>query len=97
MRSGKHFTGRRKRFAEPHDEAAQRKPLCVSVREAVRLSDLGKVTLYKLMNSGVLISRKIGHRRLIEYSSLEALLIGRTPEEADHKTVYRRWDEMWPS
>jgi hypothetical protein len=88
---------RRTRFAESDDEAATPKPLTVTVREAERLSGLGKVSLYKLMNNGVLMSRMIGRRRLIEYSSLEALLIGRTPEEVNHKTVYRRWDEMWPS
>jgi hypothetical protein len=63
----------------------------------MRLSGLGKGTLYKLMNSGVLNSIMIGHRRLIVFSSLEALLLGRTPEETGQKTIYRSWDEAWPS
>jgi hypothetical protein len=63
----------------------------------VRLSGLGKVKLYELMANGVLVSRLIGRRRLIEYASLEALLIGRTPEEAGQPTVYRSWNEARPS
>jgi excisionase family DNA binding protein len=43
----------------------------------MRLSGLGKSTLYKLIGSGVLTSSMIGHRRLIHYASLEALLSAR--------------------
>jgi excisionase family DNA binding protein len=83
----------RRQFAES-DEAAARKPLTVNVRQASRLSGLGRSTLWKMIRSGVLNSVMVGHRRLIVFASLEALLLGRTPEETpEQKTAYRKWDE----
>jgi excisionase family DNA binding protein len=49
-------------------------PLTVTVQEACRLSGLGYVTLYKLMNEGKLQSVKVGNRRLIDYASLKGVL-----------------------
>jgi excisionase family DNA binding protein len=84
---------KRRRSAQPDDEAAPCKPLTVSVREAVRLSGLGRSTIWKCIKSGVLTSIMVGHQRLIVFASLEALLLGRkdTPEQT---SVCCRWDEM---
>ena len=48
--------------------------LAYSVREAVAVTGLGKTTLYALITSGSLPSRKIGKRRLIATADLERLI-----------------------
>lgn len=50
------------------------KPLTVPVKTACEISGLGVTSIYELMNAGKLQSTTIGRRRLIIYSSLEALL-----------------------
>jgi hypothetical protein len=55
-------------------QAPPLKPITVTVKQALSLSGLGCSTIYKLMASGVLMRRKIGHRTLITYESLERLL-----------------------
>jgi excisionase family DNA binding protein len=52
-------------------------PLAYSVREACRLSSLGRTRLYQLIAEGRLEVRKIGKRTLIPASSLRALIEGR--------------------
>jgi hypothetical protein len=55
-------------------QAPPLKPLTVTVKQALSLSGLGCSTIYKLMANGTLLRRKIGHRTLITYESLERLL-----------------------
>lgn len=51
-------------------------PLAYSVRDACRVSSLGRTRLYQLMADGRLDTRKIGKRTLIPASSLRALIEG---------------------
>jgi excisionase family DNA binding protein len=46
-------------------------PLLVSIREAIRISGVGRTRLYELLNAGELSARKIGSRTLILYASLK--------------------------
>jgi excisionase family DNA binding protein len=49
-------------------------PLTVTVEEVKRLTGLGHTTIYALMKDGRLKSTTIGRRRMIDNSSLKALL-----------------------
>lgn len=53
-------------------------PLAYSVREACRISSLGRTRLYQLIAEGRLDVRKIGKRTLIPAASLRALIDGRS-------------------
>ncbi len=48
--------------------------LAVSPAEAARLAGIGRTKLYEALGSGALASFKIGSRRLIRVSSLDAWL-----------------------
>jgi len=48
--------------------------IAVSPSEAARLSGIGRTKLYQALNSGALPSFKIGSRRLIRTSELDAWL-----------------------
>ena len=48
--------------------------LSYSVAEAAKVTGLGRTTIYGLIGSGELPSRKIGNRRLIPAKALEALV-----------------------
>jgi excisionase family DNA binding protein len=50
------------------------KPLTVSVRRAQELLDLGKTKVWEMINDGRLKSVKVDRKRLILYSSIEALM-----------------------
>lgn len=50
-------------------------PLAVSVNDAIRISGLGRTSLYEAVGSGTLASLKIGKRRLILLDSLKAWLL----------------------
>ena len=50
--------------------------LAYSVAEAAIITGLGKTTLYALIGSGALPSRKIGKRRLIASADLKGLIGG---------------------
>jgi excisionase family DNA binding protein len=52
-------------------------PLAYSVRDACRVSSLGRTRLYQLIAEGRLEVRKIGKRTLIPAASLHALIDGR--------------------
>jgi excisionase family DNA binding protein len=52
-----------------HDE----KPRWVSVKDACRLSSLGRTKIFELIQAGVLKSTKIGCRRLVSMGSIEDL------------------------
>ena len=51
-------------------------PLAYSVRDACRVSSLGRTRLYQLIADGRLETRKIGKRTLIPAASLRALVAG---------------------
>jgi excisionase family DNA binding protein len=50
------------------------KPLTVSVKMACQLLDVGNTTMWALIKVGRVKTVSIGRRRLVIYSSLEALL-----------------------
>ncbi len=56
------------------DEAQSQKPLCVSIRKARELLDVGNTTIWKLVKDGRLRTISIGRKRLVIYASLELLL-----------------------
>ncbi|MFN7186285.1 MAG: DNA-binding protein [Alphaproteobacteria bacterium] len=49
------------------------KPITITIAEALRVSGLGRTKLYELIGNGTLKTITIGRRRLVVYSSLEAL------------------------
>ncbi len=59
--------------AQPEVNALLEKPLFVSLRRARAITSLGNTTLWAMIKDGRLATRKVGRRRLIIYSSLEAL------------------------
>lgn len=51
-------------------------PLAYSIKEASRVSTLGRTRIYQLINEGRLEARKVGRRTLIPAASLRALIMG---------------------
>jgi excisionase family DNA binding protein len=49
-------------------------PITVTVAETRRITGLGNTTVYELIKRGELTTVKVGRRRLVLYSSIEALL-----------------------
>ena len=49
-------------------------PLVYTVKEAIRLSTIGRTRLYQLINSGELKVTRIGRRTLVRADSLRALI-----------------------
>jgi excisionase family DNA binding protein len=49
-------------------------PLTITITEALRISELGRTTLYELLKTKKVASTKVGARRLVNYASLAALL-----------------------
>jgi excisionase family DNA binding protein len=54
------------------------KPLTVTVKTALELLGIGRTTIYELIDQGIVKTTKIGRRRLVVYSSLEAITCGRS-------------------
>ena len=52
-------------------------PLAYSVADAGKVSSLGKTSIYALIRSGRLESRKIGNRTVIPADSLRNLIAGK--------------------
>lgn len=50
------------------------KPLTVTIDDTCKITGLGNTKIYELINQGKLKSIAIGRRRLVLYSSIEALL-----------------------
>ena len=50
------------------------KPITVTIETALRASGLGRTKLYELIGNGTLKTITIGRRRLVVYSSLEAMV-----------------------
>lgn len=55
---------------------ASLEPLAYSIKEACRVSSLGRTRLYQLIGEGRLDARRIGKRTLIPAASLRALIAG---------------------
>lgn len=55
-------------------------PLAVSVITAAEMLSCGRDTVYALVNSGQLASFKVGGRRLIAVSALQAFVASHVPE-----------------
>lgn len=51
-------------------------PLAYSIKEACRVSTLGRTRIYQLISEGRLETRKIGKRTLIPARSLHSLILG---------------------
>ena len=49
------------------------KPITVTVDNALKISGLGRTKFYELVNRGLIKTVTIGRRRLVVYTSLEAL------------------------
>lgn len=56
------------------DNIAITEPLAYSIRDASRVSSIGKTRLYELINSGQLKFTKIGKRTLVVAASLRHLI-----------------------
>jgi len=52
------------------------KPLALTVAEALKATGLGRTKFYELVNEGRIKTISLGRRRLVIYSSLEALVSG---------------------
>jgi len=52
----------------PHDE-----PICVRIAAAVKLTGIGRSTLYELIKAGELETVKVGRSTFIRYVSLKRL------------------------
>lgn len=55
-------------------EQTSTRPLAVAPAEAARLAGIGRTRLYSAITAGELPSLKVGARRLIKFSDLEAWL-----------------------
>jgi len=53
---------------------AAAKPLAVSVKSACGLIGVGNTKIYELIKSGRVKTTRVGRRRLVIFSSLEALM-----------------------
>ncbi len=51
-------------------------PIALSIADAVKVSGLGKTTLYSAISDGRLETRKVGRKRLVLTSSLRRLVEG---------------------
>ena len=54
-------------------DARPLEPICVRVPEAVRLTGIGRSTLYELINAGDIETVKVGRSTFIKYDSLKRL------------------------
>jgi excisionase family DNA binding protein len=61
-----------------HGKAQVTPPITVRIKEAIRLTGLGRSTLYEHIKAGRLETVKRGRATLIPYTSLERL-VGRGP------------------
>lgn len=49
-------------------------PLALSIKEACRISSIGRTRLYELINQGTLRTTKVGRRTLVHTASLVAII-----------------------
>jgi excisionase family DNA binding protein len=67
-------TGSPRRSQHMSSTGLDQKPLTVSVRRARQLLDVGKTKIFEMIDDGRLRTIKIDRKRLIIYSSIEALI-----------------------
>jgi len=69
---------RRRQRKEAMDEhqALPVEPIAVRIATAVKLTGIGRSTLYELIHSGAIQTVKVGRSTLIPYSSLKRLIDG---------------------
>ncbi len=65
------------------DAAPGARPLAISIREATRLLDLSRATVYRLIGKGRLKAVKCGSRTLVPMDSLRELLASLRPLRRD--------------
>jgi len=68
--------------------------LTVTVRQAACISGLSARSIWRLVAVGELASVKIGRLRLVNYRSLEALLLG---DKVRVRRIHRQLDQSLPS
>jgi excisionase family DNA binding protein len=85
----------RPKLAESDDEAAQLRPLTITVREAARLSGLSIRTIRRHMKAGTLHFVQVGRLYLISFPSFERMVLGREEPKSAHR-VYRPLRENGP-
>ena len=51
-------------------------PLLVSIADAAKALSIGRTSVYELINSGALETRKMGRRRLVTVASIKRLAAG---------------------
>ena len=51
-------------------------PVTVTIQAAIKLSGIGRTKLYELISRGEITTRRVGTRRLVNFSSLKAFLNG---------------------
>jgi excisionase family DNA binding protein len=61
---------------------AQIEPLTVTVPEALRLTGLGRTSLYRLIEEKKLRRVKVGSRTLIDFGSIKKLVEGQVEQAA---------------
>ena len=69
----------RKRLAEEARDAHDTlptEPLCVRISAAVKLTGIGRSTLYELINAGEIETVKVGRSTFILFRSLKKLILG---------------------
>jgi hypothetical protein len=59
-------------------------PLAVSIADAVRMSGIGRTSLYMAIQRGALVVRKSGRRTVVPVESLQAFLANLPPASAKH-------------
>jgi hypothetical protein len=73
---GRRAKEQRSRGRSEHRVAHGIRPITVSPRRAAELSGLSLAKIWLLIGDGTLASSKVGSRRLVQYDSLERLLLG---------------------
>ncbi len=59
--------------AQESPEATPAEPICVRIAAAVRLTGIGRSTLYELINAGEVETVKVGRSTFIRFASLKRL------------------------
>jgi excisionase family DNA binding protein len=62
-------------------------PIAYGIADAVKASGLSRTTLYELIASGTLPSRKVAGRRLIPADALKRLIVGEADDEKNNQAA----------
>jgi len=60
-------------LSEPTSSEGPTEPICVRVATAVKLTGIGRSTLYELINAGEIETVKVGRSTFIRFESLKRL------------------------